>query len=39
VAHVLEDSIVGFNGRHLGWLRNGLVFDRAGDIVAAPAFP
>ena len=37
VAYVVEDSIVGFNGRHLGWLRNGLVFDRSGDIVAAPA--
>ena len=37
VAYVVEDSIVGFNGKHLGWLRNGLVYDRAGDIVAAPA--
>ena len=37
VAYVVEDSIFGFNGKHLGWLRNGLVYDRAGDIVAAPA--
>ena len=37
VAYVVEDSIFGFNGKHLGWLRNGLVFDRSGDIVAAPA--
>ena len=37
VAYVVEDGIFGFNGKHLGWLRNGLVYDRAGDIVAAPA--
>src|SRR5688572_23055022 len=37
VAYVVEDSIFGFNGKHLGWLRSGLVYDRAGDIVAAPA--
>ena len=37
VAYVVEDGIFGFNGKHLGWLRNGLVFDRSGDIVAAPA--
>ena len=37
VAYVVEDSIFGFNGKHLGWLRNGLVYDRAGDIVAAPS--
>jgi hypothetical protein len=37
VAYVVEDSIFGFNGKHLGWLRNGLVYDRAGDVVAAPS--
>jgi hypothetical protein len=37
VAYLVGDSIYGFNGRHLGWYKEGMVFDHDGDVVAAPA--
>jgi hypothetical protein len=37
VAYLVEESIYGFNGKHLGWYRDGMVFDHDGDIVAAPS--
>ena len=27
----------GFNGRHIGWFHQGMFFDQAGWLVAAPA--
>jgi hypothetical protein len=35
VAYVDEDSVYGFNGKHLGWFRGGAVYDHGGSIVAA----
>lgn len=35
VAYLHEDSVYGFNGKHLGWLRNDAVHDREGNVVAA----
>jgi hypothetical protein len=32
-----DDSIYGFNGKHLGWYVRSLVFDHDGHVVAAPA--
>lgn len=37
VAYLVDDSIYGFNGKHLGWYKDGMVFDQDGDVVAAPA--
>ncbi|MEJ7138559.1 4-fold beta flower protein [Amphibiibacter pelophylacis] len=41
VAYLLNeygrDSVVGFNGRHLGWFDNGTVRDVQGNIVCATA--
>lgn len=37
VAYLDDDSVYGFNGKHLGWYRNGAVYDQDGDIVVAPA--
>ena len=37
VAYLDDDSLYGFNGKHLGWYQNGLVYDRSGGVVAAPA--
>jgi hypothetical protein len=37
VAFLNEDSIYGFNGKHLGWFKDGLIYDHDGNIVAAPA--
>jgi hypothetical protein len=28
---------VGFNGKHLGWYRNGAIHDHDGEVVVAPA--
>jgi hypothetical protein len=36
-AYLNDDSIYGFNGKHLGWFKDGMVFDHDGDIVVAPA--
>jgi hypothetical protein len=37
VAYMDEDSLYGFNGKHLGWLQNGAVYDHEGNVVAATA--
>lgn len=37
VAYLHDDSVYGFNGSHLGWYHNGLIYDQEGGIVAAPA--
>lgn len=35
VAYLDGDSVYGFNGKHLGWFRNGLIYDQEGEIVVA----
>ena len=37
MAYLDEDSVFGFNGKHLGWLKSGAVYDHDGNIVAALA--
>jgi hypothetical protein len=37
VAYLDGDSIFGFNGKHLGWYRDGLIYDHDGGILVAPA--
>lgn len=37
VAYLDDDSVYGFNGKHLGWYRDGTVYDHEGNIVVAPA--
>lgn len=37
VAYLDGDSVVGFNGKRLGWYRNGVLYDQDGNVVAAPA--
>ena len=37
VAYLDDESIFGFNGKHLGWYRDGLIYDNDGGIVVAPA--
>lgn len=37
VAYLDEESIFGFNGKHLGWYHDGLIYDHDGGIVAALA--
>jgi hypothetical protein len=37
VAYLDEDSIFGFNGKHLGWLAMGSIYDHDGNLVAAIA--
>jgi hypothetical protein len=32
-----DENIYGFNGKHLGWFRDGLVYDHAGRLIAATA--
>ncbi len=32
-----DENIYGFNGNHLGWFRNGFVYDHKGCVVAALA--
>lgn len=34
-AYLDGDSVYGFNGKHLGWLKQGIVYDNEGDPVAA----
>ncbi len=33
VAYIDEDSIYGFNGKHLGWFQNGIIWDNKGYAV------
>jgi hypothetical protein len=37
VAYLQDDSFFGVNGKHLGWYRDGAVYDHDGAIVAVPA--
>lgn len=37
VAYLDEDSLYGFNGKHLGWLKSGVIYDHDGNMVAALA--
>lgn len=37
VSYMDEDSVYGFNGKHLGWLQNGAIYDHDGNVVAATA--
>jgi hypothetical protein len=37
VAYLDEDSVYGFNGKHLGWLYKGAVYDHDGNVLAASA--
>ncbi len=33
VAYVVGENVYGFNGRHLGWFEEGVLFDRFGHSV------
>jgi 4-fold beta-flower domain-containing protein len=35
IAYLDEDSVFGFNGKHLGWLKSGAIYDHDGDMIAA----
>lgn len=35
VAYLDEESIFGFNGKHLGWLKGNAIYDHDGNVVAA----
>lgn len=35
-AYVAGKDIFGFNGKHLGWLHGGVMYDHEGRVVAAP---
>lgn len=37
VAYLNDDSLFGFNGKHMGWLKDGAIYDHDGYIVAAVA--
>jgi hypothetical protein len=37
VAYMDEDSLFGFNGKHLGWRKDGVIYDHDGAVVAAIA--
>ena len=37
VAYLDEDSVYGFNGKHIGWLKGGAIYDHDGNLVAAIA--
>jgi hypothetical protein len=37
VAYLDKENVYGFNGKHLGWLANGAIYDHDGNIVAASA--
>jgi hypothetical protein len=36
VGYLDDESIFGFNGKHLGWYHDGLIYDHDGGIVVAP---
>jgi hypothetical protein len=33
VAYLHGDNIYGYNGKHLGWFKSGVVYDHQGDAV------
>lgn len=35
VAYLVEGSIYGYNGKHLGWYRDEMIFDHDGNVVVA----
>lgn len=35
VAYLDDDSVYGFNGKHLGWLKGQAIYDHDGNVVAA----
>jgi len=35
VAYLDEESVYGFNGKHLGWLKGNAIYDHDGNIAAA----
>ncbi len=35
VAYLYSDSIYGFNGKHLGWFKSGIIYDHEGYRVGA----
>jgi hypothetical protein len=37
VAYLDKENVYGFNGKHLGWLANDVIYDHDGNIVAASA--
>lgn len=37
VAYIEGDSVFGFNGKHIGWIKDGAIYDHDGHIVAAVA--
>jgi hypothetical protein len=37
VAYVVDGSIYGFSGKHIGWYQSGVVIDHDGNVVAGPA--
>jgi hypothetical protein len=37
VAYLDEKNVYGFNGKHLGWFKNGAIYDHDGNIVAVSA--
>jgi hypothetical protein len=37
VAYLDEDNVYGFNGKHLGWIENGIIYDHSGNVEAALA--
>jgi hypothetical protein len=37
VAYLEEESVYGFNGKHLGWFKGGAIYDHDGNLVAAIA--
>jgi len=34
-AYLVSESIYGFNGKHIGWFRDAVVYDHHGYVVAA----
>jgi hypothetical protein len=34
---VVDESVYGFNGKHLGWYENGAIVDHDGNVVLSPA--
>jgi hypothetical protein len=35
VAYLDDDSVYGFNGKHLGWIKGNAIYDHDGNLVAA----
>lgn len=35
VAYLDDDSVYGFNGKHLGWIKGNAIYDHDGNLIAA----